>query len=115
MRTQRLGIRSSACGREHTLALSGELDLASADALSRRIRHVCSTGVSVLVLDLSELTFMDSTGLHAVLATDELCRRNACDLRVKVGNGPIRRVVEICGLLDAPFVLDRGSTSPATA
>jgi anti-sigma B factor antagonist len=48
-----------------TVVLSGELDLATADALTSSIGQVDGDGP--LVLDCSQLTFMDSSGLRVLL------------------------------------------------
>jgi anti-anti-sigma factor len=49
------------------LAVSGELDLATAPDLHERLGAAVESGVSRIVVDLREVTFMDSIGLAAVL------------------------------------------------
>jgi anti-anti-sigma factor len=49
------------------LALRGELDLATAPKLEGHLEQVEQDGVRAVVLDLRDLTFVDSTGLHAFL------------------------------------------------
>lgn len=50
-----------------TIAISGELDIASADRLRAAIRSAENGTTRWIILDLEELTFMDSTGLNALL------------------------------------------------
>lgn len=50
------------------LELSGELDIASAPWLRETLLSTLNTRSSPLVIDLSELTFIDSTGLNALVA-----------------------------------------------
>jgi anti-anti-sigma factor len=50
------------------IALSGELDMASADELDAVIRQAEETEVERIVVDLSHVSFMDSTGLSLLLA-----------------------------------------------
>ncbi len=52
------------------LVLSGELDLASAEELEAHLKQLEASEPDVLVLDLRELEFMDSTGLRTVIAAD---------------------------------------------
>ena len=60
-------VQESVRNGRHTLLLSGELDLAVAAGLEAMILGLCGEGVSAVELDLSQLTFMDSSGLRAVL------------------------------------------------
>lgn len=87
-----------------TLLLRGELDMASAPALDLALRRLCTDGTDALTLDLSELTFTDSTGLRALLLADELCRQHACTLVVVPGPPQIQRLFELTGMLgQLPF------------
>lgn len=61
------GVQDVVCDGHHTLVLSGELDLAKAPGLEAVITRLCGDGVNGISLDLSGLTFMDSSGLQAVL------------------------------------------------
>jgi anti-sigma B factor antagonist len=53
-------------GADGRFRLSGELDLAGADGLMQQVRPAIERGGDV-TLDLSDLTFMDSSGIHAVV------------------------------------------------
>jgi anti-sigma B factor antagonist len=82
-----------------TLALSGDLDFASFDQLSDALDGV----PGAVTLDLSGLTFMDSTGLRLIL---KRLREGPVTL---VGTSPhIRRMIELCGLAE-----QSGSSSSA--
>lgn len=99
-----LGLRDVACPGQHTLLLSGELDMVSGPELRAALTRVCVEGAGTVVLDLSGLTFMDSTGIHAVRLTRELCAEHGCELRMIPGPAQVQRVFEIVGLLDQlPF------------
>jgi anti-anti-sigma factor len=50
------------------VAVSGDLDLNSAPALTRRLRELLSSQPTSLTLDLGGVTFMDSSGLSALVA-----------------------------------------------
>jgi anti-sigma B factor antagonist len=62
-----LDIKTSRDGDAVVIALSGELDLATADSLTRLIRDVEESEIGGIVVDLSKLTFVDSSGLQALL------------------------------------------------
>ena len=78
------------------LHLSGELDLASAPTLLAALEASIAHGGTIR-LDLTELTFMDSTGINAVLrAIHQLGERGR--LVMLHPTPAVRRVIEICGL-----------------
>ncbi len=85
----------------HTLALSGELDLAEAGTLATVIERLCVDGLKGISLDLSRLTFIDSSGLQVVLHAQQLCREHGYDFLVVPGNGQVLRLFEIAGVIDA--------------
>jgi anti-anti-sigma factor len=62
-----LEIETARDGDGVVISLSGELDLATADDLGRLIRDVEESDISRIVIDLSELSFVDSSGLQALL------------------------------------------------
>jgi anti-anti-sigma factor len=83
----------------------GELDLATVRGLGARLRDVAVGGVRRLVLDLRQLTFMDSAGLHLVLTWDAWAREHDAEFNVIQGRTAIRRIFEITGTLQAlPFI-----------
>lgn len=79
-----------------TLRLAGELDLNEADHLAARLAAE-GAGGGDLTLDLSQLTFIDSTGLRALLRTvDALAGRG--NLVLRSPSPPVRRVLDLMGL-----------------
>ena len=103
-RAPRLTVRDVVRGSEHTLILSGELDLGSRPLLDEALRNVALEPTAALVLDLSDVTFMDSTGLHAVLAAKERCAERGCRFLLVRGSTQVQRLFELSGVLDElPF------------
>ncbi|MGH3326625.1 MAG: STAS domain-containing protein [Streptomycetales bacterium] len=51
------------------LSIAGEIDLGNADQLRDRVAELVSTGRPFVVLDLSDVTFCDSVGLSALVAS----------------------------------------------
>jgi anti-sigma B factor antagonist len=99
-----LSLHTQADGDRHTLAIAGELDLATVPELEARAEQICAEGRE-LVLDLSELAFIDSTGLLAILKTRELCAERRCGFFLTPGPPAVQRLFELTGLLDQlPFL-----------
>jgi anti-sigma B factor antagonist len=82
------------------LAVSGELDLASAPRIEEALRGVEEQSPAVVVLDLRGLEFMDSTGLRTILAADARAKEAGRRLVVVEGDENIRRVFEVTRLYD---------------
>ncbi len=102
--TPQLELRHEDGGAHHTLALIGELDVASAPLLEAALQRIGANAIETLTLDLSALTFMDSAGLRVVLVARELCESIGCELQLIPGSGQIQRLFEITGLSDQlPF------------
>ena len=80
---------------------AGEIDLATVDAVAAEIDAALAESAA-LVLDLSEVTFIDSAGLRLVLETS----RKAAPLRVVRGAGEVQRVFGLVGLDERLDMLD---------
>ncbi len=92
-----VGVRTD--GDRSWVSLRGELDLGSAPDVERELATLERKGPPVVVLDLRELTFIDSTGLRSVLSADARARRDGRRLVVIPGPPPVHRVFRIA-LLD---------------
>jgi len=83
----------------YRLSVSGELDLATRDTLTDELKRAEASG-SAFLLDLTDLTFIDSTGI-AVLV--DAHRRSATDgrrFRILLVAGQVRDVLEMTGLME---------------
>jgi len=84
---------------EWRLRVSGEVDVASSPALRARIGELLDQGAERIVLDLHDLTFIDSSGLGVLVgALKRLQELGRQDLVLAGLHGPPRRVFEITGL-----------------
>jgi anti-sigma B factor antagonist len=91
-----LRIESTEDGEALVVALVGEFDLASAQLVGEELARA-EESYSVVILDLSQVTFMDSTGLHVVLCVDERMRAAGSTLRVVPGSPQVQRLFELTG------------------
>ena len=82
----------------HLVSLHGELDNSNAHALEDELLRIEATSVSRIVLDLSELEFIDSTGLAVIIRAHERAKGDGHVLRVLRPNGQVGEAFEICGL-----------------
>jgi anti-sigma B factor antagonist len=84
------------------IAFSGEIDLASAEGFLTALRPWVETGGPVTV-DLSKVTFMDSTGIHAVIEAAEALGDRGCIIIHGAHDG-IQKVFELTMLDSVPNV-----------
>ena len=89
--------RNGSC---HTVALIGELDLASAGVVDTELRRIESAGAARIVVDLRRLTFMDAIGIRLFVAAAERSRADSNRLRILPPPPQVRRVFDICGVSD---------------
>jgi anti-sigma B factor antagonist len=80
------------------VVVSGEVDLACAAELRAAIERVGETEPAVLVIDLSDVSFVDSSGLGAIAGGLRAQRRHGGELKVAGAAPHVRRVFEIAGL-----------------
>jgi anti-sigma B factor antagonist len=94
-------------GTTSTLELVGECDLAQRADLRAAIGRVLVDRPECLVLDLSRLAFIDSSGIHVIIELSERAAREECRLLICPGPRAVQRVFELCGLSTRlPFVAD---------
>ena len=112
-----LSIRSSREGVLHRLLLIGELDIATVPMLEAAFDAVYSDeAAEVIVVDLTELSFMDSTGIHLLLRMHAACEDDD-RLRVVNGSRAVVRLLDVTGVRDhLPIISsDRDPLAPLSS
>jgi anti-anti-sigma factor len=92
-----LSIGRRPCADGWVLTLHGELDLASVAVLQDALGDITRIGFVRLVLDLRDVSFMDSTGLAVIVAADLRARRNDTRL-ILVCRGQVKRLLRLTGV-----------------
>lgn len=82
------------------LALRGELDIAGVPQLELALEAAIADSVGAFVVDVSELEFLDSSGINALLRARALLGREDRTLVLVCPHGPIRRALELTGVSD---------------
>jgi anti-anti-sigma factor len=90
------------------LTVRGEIDMDNAGQLVDAIERVAGTAV----VDLSGVTFIDSTGLQGLLRAKEAARQRGDGLILRHPSETVRRVLELTGLLDGFTVEGRAPGDP---
>ncbi|WP_433528702.1 STAS domain-containing protein [Micromonospora sp. CA-263727] len=82
------------------LCLVGELDVSSAPQLNAVIDRLAAAGERRLLVDLTDLTFCDSTGIAVFVRGDNRAAAEGGWLRVTGASGRVERVLKVTGLAD---------------
>jgi anti-anti-sigma factor len=94
---ERLEIKVSSDGpRRHIVALRGELDLAAADRAWTELEPLIGEG-SFIVLDGTELEFLDSSGLRVLALAAHRARDARAGLRLVAPHHAVQRTLALAG------------------
>jgi anti-sigma B factor antagonist len=85
-------------GAQAAVALHGDLDIEAAPELRALLTELLEAGVTALVIDVSDLEFMDSSGLGVLVSSHRRLSRYGGKLRVVGANHAVARVIEVTGL-----------------
>ncbi len=85
-------------GRRYVLRLVGEFDLAAMPKAHAGLAEALSSDWDQLLIDLSGLTFLDSSGLRFVLEAATRCEQSYRDVVLRQGPDGVHRVFELTGL-----------------
>ncbi|MCK1975820.1 STAS domain-containing protein [Jeotgalicoccus huakuii] len=89
---------------EYLVTVKGELDVYTAPELKQVFEPIAATGEHNLIVDLSELNYMDSTGLGIFVGTLKDLNKHNKELHVLGVNDRIMKLFEITGLRDLMYV-----------
>jgi anti-anti-sigma factor len=92
-----LKIRASREGSTATVVASGEIDLSTVDELRSAVTGAAED-VEKLLLDLTDVEFIDSAGLGGLLELRSTLRSRNVTLEISAGEGPVKQAMEITGL-----------------
>ena len=93
------------------LVLHGDLDMSTLPTAQDEVTAAESQSPPVLVLDLSHLGYVDSSGVRLVLLAQHVAETASRRLAVRLGNGAARHVFDMLGITERLEVLDDGEAS----
>ena len=92
--------------RAVVFAVEGELDLAASPTLEQELERVRDADIDLLIVDLRELRFMDSTGLHALVKENKRATDAGRRFAVVKGGAQIQRLLSLTGVAELLTVAD---------
>jgi anti-anti-sigma factor len=101
-------------GRRTVLTVAGEVDLDTAPQIADAIDDALEAGALELWIDLSPITFMDSSGVHLLVETNARLGQLNRRLAIVCPGGVVRRVLDLTGVAALlPLYLDRAAAHRA--
>jgi len=95
-----LAIGTSRDRDEYVIELAGELDLSGVARVSEAFADAFDTDARVIVLDLRDLEFLDSTGVHTILKAERSASEQNRSLVIVRGPRQVQQIFEISGILE---------------
>jgi anti-anti-sigma factor len=98
-------VKVTVAGTNATAAIEGEFDMAATFTVEPALEQALEApGLNAMTVDLTELRFIDSTGVGVLLRLDEETRARGVELTILRGPREVQRVFELAGLHEAlPF------------
>jgi anti-sigma B factor antagonist len=95
-------------GEQVRIAVAGELDLSSALTFDEEIRRAEERDPATLVLDLSRLRFLDSTGLRLIMSAQARARKHGRRLAIVEGTDAVKRIFRMAGVNRRLDIVQKG-------
>jgi anti-sigma B factor antagonist len=89
-----------------TVALHGEVDVATVDQVRVALTDAIAAQPRTIVVDLSDLSFIDSTGLGALIFGFQRCRDAGIAFRLARPSRGVRQILVLSGLLEVVDLQD---------
>lgn len=88
------------------LKLAGELDLAASPSLEEELDRALSSEASLVLVDLRELDFMDSTGLSVLVRAHQTAEQNGRRFVLVNGSHQVQRLLSLTGIAGRMTLVD---------
>jgi anti-anti-sigma factor len=88
------------------LAVGGELDLSSSAALEEELASAIDSDAPLVVVDLRELEFIDSTGLGVLVKANQLAIDEGTSFALVRGGSQVQRLLSLTGLAERLTIAD---------
>ena len=85
---------------KRVLRVVGDLDLSTCPSFKAMLAAATADYDDEMIVDLTDVGFMDSSGLHALMATMKDMTAKGGSLRVRNPGDSVYRLLEISGMLD---------------
>lgn len=88
------------------VAVTGELDLASGPELETELDRLSGPDTKLVIIDLRQLDFMDSTGLSIIVRAHQRMAGEGCEMGLVKGSQQVQRLLDLTGVADRLRLVD---------
>lgn len=92
--------------RAVVIQVSGELDLASSPALENELERGSGSAAEMVIVDLRELEFMDSTGLSVLVRAHQRTTDSGRQFGIVKGPPQVQRLLDLTGVAERLTIAD---------
>ncbi|MGN6868921.1 MAG: anti-sigma factor antagonist [Solirubrobacteraceae bacterium] len=107
-------IETSSTESGATIKLAGELDSATCAELVARFEQLIGDDPGKVIVDLDELTFLDSAGLRAIIVIERTAVERDIELTIRTPTGPVADLLELTGIREHVALSPRVDEPPPT-
>jgi anti-sigma B factor antagonist len=93
-----LAFRATSWGEHAVLSVEGEVDIHTAASLRRRLLELFEGGHAKVIVDMSAVGFMDSSGLNVLIGAVRAGRRTGGTLRVVADSSHLQQLFVVTGI-----------------
>jgi anti-sigma B factor antagonist len=93
-------------GAAVVVAVTGELDLASGPELETELDRLSGPDTKLVIIDLRQLDFMDSTGLSIIVRAHQRMAGEGCEMGLVKGSQQVQRLLDLTGVADRLRLVD---------
>ena len=79
----------------HLIELSGIMDLCGSEQIKEKVMGLIKNRIECFVIDLSRITFINSSGLGALIYVSSTLKKLKCPLALVVPDNPVMQALEI--------------------
>jgi anti-sigma B factor antagonist len=94
-----LQIELESMKRVDLVSVAGRIDSSNAGELEKTLSGIIESGRFNIILELSQLTYMSSAGLRAIVSTLRECKKRFGDLRLAAPSERVTEVLDLAGLM----------------
>jgi anti-anti-sigma factor len=97
---ERSGASTTSDAHAWVVAPKGAVDIATCGELESRLQEVIDSGATIVVLDLGEIDFIDSSGIRVIVRAARHLQERDGRLLVENTSGATQRILEVTGILE---------------
>lgn len=111
VRPTQFKIEQTAADRTRTLSISGELDIATTPQLEREVNRAIAEKANTILIDLENLSFIDSSGLRMFLHLNQQAAQDGWRLTIANPSEQVRAILRVTGTESELPIMQTGSAS----